>query len=156
MGKGILIFRPALLKLRPKEVWLNYCTDIGMETKEHFSVLIVDDDEDICFILKAGLQSRFSTYYTHSLAEAQRYLTNHKVSLLFLDNSLPDGQGIGFIKKAINLDPGVKVIMMTADASAAVRDEAFKQGAVCFIPKPFELAVVKNMLLSILPGLSAA
>jgi two-component system response regulator PilR (NtrC family) len=127
-----------------------------METKEHFSVLIVDDDKDICFILKAGLQSRFSTYYMHTLAEAQHYLTNHKVSLLFLDNSLPDGKGVEFIKEAIKLDPTVKIVMMTADASSYIRDEAFKQGAVCFIPKPFELAVVKNMLLSILPGLSAA
>ncbi len=127
-----------------------------MAPKDHFSVLIVDDDEDICIILKAGLSSRYSTYSTHTLAEAQRYLTDHKVSLLFLDNSLPDGKGIEFIKEAIKLDPAIKIIMMTADASAELRDESLKEGAVCFIPKPFKLAVVRNILLSILPGLSAA
>jgi two-component system, OmpR family, response regulator len=137
-------------------VWLYYCTLVFMTAKDHFSVLIVDDDKDICLILKAGLSSRFSTYSTHSLAEAQRYLTDHKVSLLFLDNSLPDGKGIEFIKEAIKLDPAIKIILMTADVSANICDESLRQGAVCFIPKPFKLAALRNMLHSIFPELSAA
>ena len=123
---------------------------------ENFSVLIVDDDEDLCQLLKACLPSRFSVHVEHTLSEAGRYLSHHKPSLLFLDNSLPDGKGLQFIKEAIKLDEDIKIVMMTADAGSGIRAEAIQQGACYFIPKPFRLSLVKDIVFSIFPNLSAA
>jgi DNA-binding NtrC family response regulator len=125
-------------------------------THDLFSVLIVDDDEDLCNLLKASLPARFSVHVEHSLTEAEKYLTQHQPSLLFLDNSLPDGTGLSFIKEAIKLYRKIKIVMMTADAGSGIKDQAMRQGACYFIPKPFRLSLVKEIVFSIFPNLSAA
>ena len=125
-------------------------------TREHFSVLIVDDDKDLCRLLKASLPSKISVHIEHTLSEAETWLNHHKPSLLFLDNSLPDGKGLSFIKDVVKLDDNIKIIMMTADTGESIKNEAIQQGACYFIPKPFRLSLVKDILHSIFPNISAA
>jgi DNA-binding NtrC family response regulator len=125
-------------------------------TQGDYTVLIVDDDEDLCRLLKASLPAGLSVHIEHSLSMAEAYLCDHKPSLLFLDNTLPDGRGLSFIKQAINLGRDIKVIMMTSDTGSGIREEALRQGACYFISKPFRISLVKDIVLSIFPNLSAA
>jgi DNA-binding NtrC family response regulator len=127
-------------------------------THDPFSVLIVDDDEDLCRLLKASLPARFSVHVEHSLTEAEKYLTQHHPSLLFLDNSLPDGKGLSFIPGVMKRNEKIKIVMMTADADAGsgIRDQALRQGVCYFIPKPFRLSLVREIVFSVFPAISAA
>jgi DNA-binding NtrC family response regulator len=128
-----------------------------MKSKNNrFSVLIVDDDKDICLILKSGLSSMFSVHCEHSIAAGEDYLLHHKTSILFLDNSLPDGKGVECIEEITRLQEDIKIVMMTADASSAIKDRAIAKGACYFIAKPFKLSMIKEIVSSIFPNLSAA
>lgn len=119
-------------------------------------VLIVDDDRDLCLILRLGLQADCSVHCEHSLAEAAAWLAKHQPSLVLLDNSLPDGSGVEFIQKMMDAVPDIKVVMMTADPSAAVRPLALLRGASGFLAKPFKVSAMRDIVFSIFPGLSAA
>ena len=61
-------------------------------------VLIVDDEPDICFLFSRILRGRnLQSGYASNLAEATSSIREDPPSLVFLDNSLPDGQGVDFI-----------------------------------------------------------
>jgi DNA-binding NtrC family response regulator len=125
-------------------------------SRDLVSVLIVDDDKDLCRLLKASLPSKISVHIEHTLSEAETYLAHHRPSLLLLDNNLPDGMGLSFIKEVVKLDDNIKIVMMTADTISGIEDQAIQLGACYFIPKPFRLSRVRDILFSIFPNLSAA
>ena len=119
-------------------------------------MLIIDDDESLCILLKTYLQKIFAVHIEHSLAEANEYLLTHECSILFLDNSLPDGKGLEFISTIRNRNEDTKIVLMTGDASTTIKDRALQAGAVRFMAKPFRLSLVGEIIGSIFPGLSAA
>ena len=118
--------------------------------------MIVDDDRDLCLILRLGLQADCAVHCEHSLAEAEAWLAKHQPALVLLDNSLPDGKGVEFIQKMKDAVPDLKVVMMTADPSVTVRPLALQRGASGFIAKPFKVSAMREIVCSIFPGLSAA
>ena len=84
--------------------------------------------------------------YVCTLKDAQYILEEKKPELIFLDNHLPDGLGVDFIKKIKKILPSTKIVMITAHDTAIERDKAFKEGVDCFIGKPFS----KNTIFEIL------
>ena len=58
-------------------------------------ILIVDDEEDICYFLSRSLSKRgFITDTSYSLSQAEKQLEVSTPDILLLDNHLPDGKGI--------------------------------------------------------------
>lgn len=115
-------------------------------------VLIVDDEVDICHLLGKMLsKERLHTSYVTTLSDAARNLEQEPPSLIFLDNHLPDGKGIDFIRHIKTNYPTVKVALITAVDSYTYREMAYNNGADFFISKPFcreniyqVIATVKN------------
>ena len=57
-------------------------------------VLIIDDEVDLCLLLKAYLNRRnYEVYYSHTLKEGLSQFNQIQPDILFLDNNLPDGTG---------------------------------------------------------------
>ena len=117
--------------------------------------MIIDDDEQLCMLLRAYLQRMFQVHVEHNLSDAKEYLLHHESSMLFLDNSLPDGKGVEFIKEIKRLNENAKVVLMTGDSSLTVKDRAFQAGAFEFIAKPFKLSEVKAIISAVFPDLAA-
>ncbi len=64
---------------------------------KNISVLIVEDDIHICFLLETVFDGfQIHTKSVGSLNMAKKELEIYIPTLLLLDNSLPDGQGIDF------------------------------------------------------------
>lgn len=57
---------------------------------------------------------------------------------VFLDIHLPDADGLDVLKRLKEAWPAVKVIMVTADTSAAIKNTAMEYGADAYITKPFQ------------------
>lgn len=101
-------------------------------------VLIIDDEADICYLLSTLLkQKNLDTDFVNNLSDATRALKLHTPEIIFLDNHLPDGQGVSFIEYIKKHYPKVKIVMITAHDTAADRSKALKEGADFFIGKPF-------------------
>jgi DNA-binding NarL/FixJ family response regulator len=72
--------------------------------------------------------------------------------VLFLDNHLPDGYGIDFIKYVKQEHPATKIVMVTAHDTTEDRKRALHEGADVFISKPFSAAEIKTALQQVYPG----
>ena len=61
--------------------------------------LIIDDEIDICYLLSGILRAKkLQVSYVNSLTEATLALQTQNPEIIFLDNHLPDGLGVDFIR----------------------------------------------------------
>ncbi len=112
--------------------------------------LIVDDELDICYLLKGILRYRdIEAEYVTSLTDADHVLGSSAPPLIFLDNHLSDGLGVEYIHKIKRRYPTTKVIMLTAHDTQADRDRAYKEGVDLFIGKPFTREVIAKAIESV-------
>lgn len=110
-------------------------------------VLIVDDEIDICYLLSGILrQKNYKTTYVNTLYDAELCLKKEKASIVFLDNHLPDGLGIDFIEYLKKHYPETRVVMITANDTAADRQKAFSKGVDYFLGKPFTRDMIYRVI----------
>jgi two-component system, OmpR family, response regulator len=108
-----------------------------------YPVLIVDDEKDICYLLSSILKQRFlQAHLAGSLAEADKLIENHKPSLVFLDNHLPDGFGLEYISTLKKKHPEGRIVMITAHDNPSERERAYREGVDFFISKPFTKDII--------------
>ena len=101
-------------------------------------VLIVDDEVDICYLLKGILRFRnIEASYVTTLAEAEEHLKKNDPPAIFLDNHLSDGMGMDYISRFKKGHPSTPIIMITAYDTSIDSEKAYKAGADFFIGKPF-------------------
>lgn len=109
------------------------------------NVLIIDDEIDICYLLGSILRTKkLQVSYVNSLSEATVFLKKKQPEIIFLDNHLPDGLGIDYIKQLKETNPGIKVVMITAFDNFSERSKAFNNGADTFIAKPFTKDIISQ------------
>jgi two-component system, OmpR family, response regulator len=108
-------------------------------------VLIVEDEEDICYLLSGILRKKnLSTSYVTSLFAARKVLSKQNPDILFIDNHLPDGMGVDYIPKVKQEHPHTKIIMITAHNTSDDKAQAITQGADYFIGKPFSSETISK------------
>ncbi len=105
--------------------------------------LIIDDEVDICYLLKGILRQRnIQADHVTSLAAADSFLKETDPPVIFLDNHLSDGLGIDYVRRLKDSHPLTKVIMITAHDTAYDRERAFSEGVDFFISKPFSREMI--------------
>ena len=111
------------------------------------TAMIIDDDEDLGRLLIPVLEARkILTLPVYSLHEAEEYLSYMKPTVIFLDNSFPEGLGVNFIRNIHLADEEIKIIMMTADSAQWIEEKAKAEGINYFIRKPFSKEAINNIL----------
>ena len=73
-----------------------------------------------------------------------------KPDVVTMDITMPVMDGIEAVREIIEIDPGAKVIMVTAAGQKTNMVEALKRGAADFIQKPFDSAVIINTIEKVL------
>jgi two-component system OmpR family response regulator len=105
--------------------------------------LIIDDDDDLCQMLKTILTSTFDNIqYTHNLEMGKELLSKSAPDVVFLDNNLPDGQGLTLIKFIKTNSSSTGVILITAMGNS--REKALEYGADVFLEKPLTYSSIFN------------
>jgi DNA-binding NtrC family response regulator len=111
------------------------------------TAMIIDDDPDFNELLALVLERRkIHVLSVFSLQEAEDYLTYLKPSVVFLDNSFPEGLGINFIRSIKSIDENIKVIMMTGDRAQWIHEKAIEEGIDYFLRKPLRKDTVDAVL----------
>lgn len=101
-------------------------------------VLIVDDDENICEVIKMYVEnSGYSTRVCNNGREAEEVFLEYKPDLVLLDIMLPNIDGIDVLKW-IRKDYETPVIMLTAKGETFDKVLGLELGADDYIVKPFE------------------
>ena len=110
---------------------------------DSLTVLIVDDEPDICFLLGNMLkQKSFTPVIANTLTDGLAKLKQFSPSLLFLDIHLPDGSGLDIIRGVKNDFPHMKIIMMSAYDGPKEKSRAMEEGADIFISKPLSRELI--------------
>ena len=111
------------------------------------TAMIIDDDADLGHLLETILESRkIHAMSVQSLQEAEDCLAYMKPSVVFLDNSFPDGLGINFIRNIKSSDEQIKIVMMTSDSAQWIKEKAMEEGINDFIRKPFTRSTIDTVL----------
>lgn len=115
--------------------------------QNHHKVLIIDDETDICFLLKNILKKKnFEVSSATTLEEGFSKLAEFSPFLLFLDINLPDGSGLDAITEIKKNYPLLKIIMISAYDSLQKCTTAKEKGIELFISKPFNKEIIYNTL----------
>ena len=110
------------------------------------SVLVIDDERDLCDLISMVLKKEgFLVACAHSLAEAAEMLSNNP-DIVLLDNNLPDGAGLAYLQMHPVEFMNSYVVMISADPSIELQKKAFHEGIRNFLPKPFAMSKMKEIL----------
>ncbi len=114
------------------------------ETK--FSILIVDDEKTNLDVLNHILKNEYTIYVAKSGEMAIKRAVDDRPDLILLDILMPDMSGYEVLKelKENDVTRDIPVIFITGLASAADEEKGFLLGAVDYITKPFNNAIVKS------------
>lgn len=102
-------------------------------------VLIVEDDTGIATGLAATLRgSGYAVDVTATLALASAALRVEPFDLILLDLSLPDGDGLDWLRQVRRTGSVMPVLIMTARDALPDRVAGLDEGADDYVVKPFE------------------
>jgi len=115
------------------------------------SVLIVDDEPDLCELLSITLK-RMDTNPTAAgdVASAQRLLKAERFDLCLTDMRLPDGDGLDLVQWIQQHVPNLPVAVITAHGNVETAVRALKVGAFDFVSKPLDLNRLRKLVASAL------
>jgi putative nucleotidyltransferase with HDIG domain len=105
------------------------------------TVLVVDDEEPIRNALRKFLkQQQFEVYTAGSAEEALQQLRLHKVALMLSDIRMPGTSGVDLVPQALEIEPDLAILMLTAVNDATSAALCMQRGALDYLTKPIELA----------------
>ena len=105
-----------------------------------FSVLIVDDEPEICEVIDATISRRFqndlSIVSTTSGKEALEHVEKEEFHIILTDLNVPDHSGYDIAKKAWEKTRSTHVIFVTGHVELSVFTTCFREGAAAILYKP--------------------
>lgn len=118
---------------------------------EKTRILIVDDDEPIRTQMKWALIKDYDVFTAVDGESSIQAFEAHHPPIVLLDLGLPPDQdgkteGMKLLRRLLELDPALKVIVITGNADRASALEAISQGAHDFFTKPVQIDELKAIL----------
>ena len=111
------------------------------------NVMVIDDDEKICWAFKQFLESEgYNPTIANSAEEGLRSIEPDKPDVILLDVGLPGMNGLEALAKIKAHHPRIIVVIITAYDDVDTTVEAMRLHAFDFVPKPIDLDVVKSVL----------
>lgn len=104
------------------------------------NIIVVEDDLDICEILKFNLElEEYNVKIFHNGEKALDYILDHIPDLLILDLMLPGVNGLDIAKtlRAESRTETLPILMLTARAAEEDILRGFEKGADDYVTKPF-------------------
>jgi CheY-like chemotaxis protein len=110
-------------------------------------VLIIDDEENQRKVLGIGLKVEgFEVFAAASGEDALRLLTTTRVDVALVDLMIPGMNGLEVSRQIVRRHPDIRVLLASAYHLSARQMERADCGASGFVPKPYALADLCNVL----------
>ena len=118
------------------------------------TLMLVDDNADLLDFLKESLQSEFREILLASSGnKAMKMLESGKVpDLIVSDVNMSDGDGYKLCKEIKDREKysHIPVVLLSAHRQEESQNESYKIGAEAFLPKPFEIDTLLELVRNIL------
>ena len=110
-------------------------------------VLLVDDEKDFIDALSDRLAGRgLETDVAYDGMSAIELVRVNEYDAIVLDMVLPGMDGIETLKRVLEIDADLQVILLTAHGTVQSGVEAVKEGAADFLQKPSPLADILSRI----------
>lgn len=109
-------------------------------------VLLVEDDVILGKAVRDHIAASHSVDWVIRLDAAREHLDSAAYDLILLDLMLPDGLGVGFLRKLRAARSVTPVIILTALDQISDRIEGLDAGADDYMIKPFDLSELSSRL----------
>jgi len=112
-------------------------------------ILIVEDEIALLRNITTFFGSfpqEFQVFSASNAEDGFDLLLKKNIHVLLTDIRLPGMDGLTLLQKGIQLDPKLRVIVMTAFSSPDLRQQALHGGALRFIEKPLDLNELLDMV----------
>ena len=124
-----------------------------MSPGEKNKVLLVDDDPEILWGLgKCLTRSGFRVTTCVDGAEAVPYLEDTACDILITDIQMPKLNGFALLEWVRKNRPHIRVVVITAFGSEAIKQLSLRKGAILYLEKPLD----PDILIDVLKGASVA
>jgi CheY-like chemotaxis protein len=111
------------------------------------NVLLVDDNDLLRSVMTRLLSKMFYSVAAVSNGTDALQLVGEKFyHVVILDKNLPDLDGLDILKHITVKSPHTRVVMITSDLDANVRQEALNTGALEFFEKPLDVEKLRVAL----------
>ena len=111
-----------------------------------WNVLIVEDDVTYRTALAKYFKGRYGVTVASTLRQAHEFLKRDHYDLVLLDLSLPDGDGLDFMKVLRKMKPDLTIIVMTGNGTVETAVRAVQRGAFHYLMKPFPLERLEQLV----------
>ncbi|KPL00989.1 MAG: hypothetical protein AMJ91_02250 [candidate division Zixibacteria bacterium SM23_73_3] len=110
-------------------------------------ILVVDDEEYICEIIKEMLSNE--GYRIQTICDPQKaieYIKNHTVDLVLTDLIMGKKSGVDVLNQTMKSDPDAIVILMTGYPTIENAVTVLKSGAYDYLVKPFSMDTLRAVI----------
>lgn len=115
------------------------------------NILIVDDEEAICFAFSQCISQLGHTPFTASnTSDAAALIQKTDPAIIFLDNRLPGESGLELLERLPTMKTSAAVVIMTAFGTMDTAIDAVKMGAYEYLTKPVDLDQVEQIIKRVL------
>ena len=119
------------------------------------TVLVVDDDPGLQDLFRTFLKKiGFSRVVVGTAKEAIKCLGKQRFDLMFLDLKLPDAPGDQVFKTAKQIDPDLKVIVVTGYPDSEILDRILQVSPVTVLKKPLRVEQLNQAVMLVHSGAS--
>ena len=120
-----------------------------MEIKNVKNIIVVDDDRSIRVVISTALtRAGYNVKSSGTAAGMWRLVESDFADVLITDVGLPDGDALDILPKLQKSNPNLKIIVMSARTTLLTAVRAEKKGAFDYLPKPFDLDELLNLVSS--------
>jgi len=118
-----------------------------MPEQNQAHLLLVDDDQTYCSVLKSALEKRkFTVSVAHDVKSGLLLAEQIEPEFAVIDLRIGYESGLELVQKLISLDDNTQIVMLTGFASIATAVEAIKLGAIHYLTKPANADEILNAL----------
>ncbi len=111
------------------------------------NVLVIDDDEKICWAFEQFLESEgYRPSIANNAEEGLRRIASENPDVVLLDVKLPGMSGLEALGEIKARHPATIVVIITAYDDVEITIEAMRLQAFDFVPKPIDLDIVREVL----------
>ena len=110
-------------------------------------ILIVDDEKNILWVLKKGLEkNNFHADTATSGEKALELLKKNEYLMMFSDIFMEGISGLDLLEQSQQICPDLRIVIMTAQDSMNNTIEAMRLGAYDYLTKPFDFEEVFRLI----------
>src|SRR5499427_616890 len=111
------------------------------------TILVADDDRAIRMVLNQALvRLGHDVRLTGNAATLWRWIADGEGDLVITDVIMPDENGLDLIPRIKKIRPELRIIVMSAQNTLATAVRATERGAFEYLPKPFDLRSLVNVV----------